>query len=503
MTAGERLEIVCDSEGDTVALAAEVAGYAAPGDLILLEGGLGAGKTAFARAFIRAASGDAALEVPSPTFTIVQTYETARLEIAHLDLYRIADASELDELGLEDMRAGVVLVEWPERAPELKAENMLRVALMASPDKPEAREITLEGAGSWAGRVARIGEIREFLDRSGFGDRKRSHMQGDASTRRYERLSGAAILMDSPRRADPGRAGAAAYSRIAHLAEDVTPFVAIARALRERGFSAPQIHAADLERGFLVLEDLGTEGVIDAERRPIPERYETAMDVLAALHAKDLPGTAGSGEAVHELPRYDLGAFLAEVSLLTEWYLPHATGRRLPQEAEEAYLSIWRDLLTPLTAPGRRSTWALRDYHSPNLIWLPERSGIARIGIIDFQDALLGPAAYDVASLSTDARVDVAPELGRALEARYLAARVAAGAGFDREEFLHELALMTAQRNSKILGIFTRLAVRDGKPGYLPHLERIQRYLEAAFEHPALAPLKDWHDEHLPVGERP
>jgi aminoglycoside/choline kinase family phosphotransferase len=157
---------------------------------------------------------------------------------------------------------------------------------------------------------------------------------------------------------------------------------------------------------------------------------------------------------------------------------------------------LWRDALQPaLDAPP---TWVLRDYHSPNIIWLPHREGIKRVGVIDFQDAMMGPAAYDVASLLQDARVDVPEALEIALLARYSRARLDEP-GFDARSFTHLYALMAAQRASKILGIFARLDRRDGKPQYLRHLPRVWTYLQRALAHPALAPLAAWYRDNIPA----
>lgn len=498
--------IALADEAATARLAEAVGASARAGDVILLAGDLGAGKTAFARALVRSVAEDAALEVPSPTFTLVQTYDAGRLRIAHVDLYRIADPAEIDELGLEEFsRDGLVLVEWPERAGGLFDLDRLEIHLSVDPDAPEARTARLIGTGSWAGRLDRLVQVRDALRRLGFGDWHRRFLLGDASTRRYECLSSdgkAAILMDSPAMPDPGT-GTVVYSRVAHLAETVTPFVAMARGLRHYGFSAPEIYAADLDAGVLVTEDLGRQGVLDADGKPIMSRYCAAIDVLAALHGIDLPDEIEAAPGVvHHLPRYDHEAFLIEIALLVEWLVPLVTGAPLPGEAVDAFRALWDDLLFEIADPARGHTWVLRDYHSPNLLWLPRREGIARVGIIDMQDAVLGPAAYDVASLVFDARVDIDDRMWRELYARYVAERQIADPDFDAEGFACEFAILAAQRSTKILGIFARLALRDGKPGYLRHIPRVSGYLDHALSHPVLAGLKLWYDTHLPAERR-
>ncbi|MFN0262316.1 tRNA (adenosine(37)-N6)-threonylcarbamoyltransferase complex ATPase subunit type 1 TsaE [Tepidamorphus sp. 3E244] len=488
-------------EEATQALAREFALFARPGDFIALSGDLGAGKSTFARAFIRALAGDDALEVPSPTFTLVQTYDETRLPVLHCDLYRISDAGEIDELGLDEALAeGVVLVEWPDNAPGSLATTRLDM------------QLDMDGAGriarfaphgeTWASRIARMGEISAFLDRCGRTGDKRGHLQGDASTRRYERLNGAsgkAILMDSPARPDPGKPGEPSYSQIAHLAEDVAPFVALANGLRKAGAHAPEILAQDLDGGLLVIEDLGGGTIITADRKPIAERYIDSVRLLAHLHTQDLRQVLPvDGVTSHEVPAFDAGVFHAEASLLPQWYWPHAKDSEIDAEARADFVTAWDEVLATTGVLTRQPTWVLRDFHSPNVVWCEETqsplSPLDRVGVIDFQDALWGPAAYDVVSLAQDARITVPPDLERDILNAYFAARD----GVDESAFLADYAVMGAQRNTKILGIFARLNARDGKPHYLAHLPRVQAYLARDLAHPALAPVAAWFAQHLP-----
>jgi len=172
----------------------------------------------------------------------------------------------------------------------------------------------------------------------------------------------------------------------------------------------------------------------------------------------------------------------------------------VPQPERTEFVALWADVFEQLAKMP--VAWVLRDYHSPNLLWLPEREGIARVGVIDFQDAMRGPAAYDLVSLLQDARVDVAAELEALLFDHYCAGVAARGTGFDRDAFAFAYAALGAQRNTKIVGIFARLAKRDGKPGYLRHIPRLWRYLERDLAHPRLASLKRWYDRHLPTDAR-
>jgi tRNA threonylcarbamoyl adenosine modification protein YjeE len=501
---GYSFTVALADEEATRRLMVDIAAALAPGDLVTLSGDLGAGKTAFARALIRHLAGDATVEVPSPTFTLMQAYELPRFSLVHADLYRLNGPSELAELGFEDIApAAVTLLEWPDRAAGFLPADRLDVELTLSPPEgPTFRNARVTGYGAFAARAERIAAIRAFLSRSGFAQAERQYVQGDASTRAYERLTlqgTSYILMNSPKRPDgpPVRDGKP-YSAIAHLAESVTPFVAMAQALRAQGLSAPAILAADRDAGLLVIEDLGSELVVEGNPpAPLEPRYEVAADLLAALHRAPLPGVLTVEPGVdYALPRYDLDAFLIEAELLVDWYLPRLDVK-LPGDKRDSYVELWRQALAPVFAAP--ATWVLRDVHSPNLLWLPERQGLARIGLLDFQDAVMGPAAYDLASLLQDARVDVPEMMEIALLSRYTRARRAADPAFDAPVFAQTYATLAAQRASKILGIFARLDARDGKPQYLRHMPRVWAYLHRSLAHPALAPLSAWYRANVPA----
>lgn len=478
-------------EAETIRFGEDLARAVRPGDLIALSGDLGAGKSTFARALIRAVADDEFLEVPSPTFTLVQSY-ALRIPIAHFDLYRIAEAAELDELGLDEaLEDGICLVEWPERAAEALPPSRLTLRFL---HEGAGRRVEIEGPEELGARVGRTLDIRAFLARSGLAAARRRHLTGDASIRAYEHIYADGqrlVLMDSPRHTPgPILADGKYYQQIAHIAEDVRPFVAIAAHLGARGFAAPAVYHRDLDRGILLIEDLGQDGVLDDEGRPIPERYLEAASVLAALHDQPVQEAIPVGDGSdYRIPDFDHDAMQIEVSLLTDWYLPWRTGAPASAGLRAEYRSIWSDLVATLA--GAEKNLLLRDFHSPNIIWRPQAEGIDRVGIIDFQDAMIGPTAYDVASLVQDARVDMPKDLAGRLLDHYLALRQASGR-FDRDAFLAAWHIMAAQRNCKLVGIWVRLMQRDGKPAYMKHMPRTLDNLRTALEHPRLAPLRDW-----------
>ena len=502
MTAPTTFPVALANEAATAHLMADLALLVGPGDVITLSGDLGAGKTAAARAMIRYLANDPALEVPSPTFTLAQSYDLP-FPLLHADLYRINDASELEEIGLSPLPEGTLaLIEWPERAPDALPEDRIDIAFSHRPALgSSARVAEITGYGKAAAQVARLNTLRNFLEGAGFLDAQRERMPGDASTRSYARLirdDGTSILMNSPRRPDgPALYDGKSYSGAVHLAEDVKPFVAIDNGLRARGFSAPAIRHADLDLGFLITEDFGSAGIIDGDPpQPIAERYEAAVDMLAALHRESLPETLLlTPQLAYDIPVFDIDAWLVEIGLMLEWYLPQR-GRELSHQQRDEFIAMWRTLLEKPAAAPR--TWVLRDFHSPNIIWLGDRTGILRVGLIDFQDAVLGPAAYDLVSLLQDARIDVPEQLELSLLTRYIRARRAADASYDAASFAELYAIMSAQRNTRLLGTFARLNGRDGKPQYMRHQPRIWTYLNRSLAHPALAVFREWYAANVP-----
>jgi aminoglycoside/choline kinase family phosphotransferase len=324
----------------------------------------------------------------------------------------------------------------------------------------------------------RAERIAAFLAASGWAGVARRPLAGDASFRRYERLDEAgrrAVLMDAP----PPK-------------EDVRPFIAVARVLRGLGLSAPKILAEDIAAGLLLLEDFGDSTytrllAAGAAEEPL---YALAVDLLIALHRSFAPASASL------LPSYDDQRLLTEASLLVDWYLPAITGCATDAGLRDEYLALWRALLP--VARGVPDSLVLRDYHIDNLMLLGGRAGIAACGLLDFQDAVIGPRSYDLVSLLEDARRDVPADLTRAMLRRY----VDAFPELDRAAFGASYAVLGAQRNCKIVGIFTRLCVRDGKPIYLAHIPRVWRLIEQDLRHPALAPVARWLDRHIPPPQR-
>lgn len=308
-----------------------------------------------------------------------------------------------------------------------------------------------------------------FLNAHGWGGAAVRPLAGDASFRRYFRVQlgqRTAVLMDAP----PDK-------------EDSRPFLAIGRHLDDLGLSAPQALAADLDQGLVLLEDFGdarVNPVLAADAGAEASIYAAAVDILAELHRH--PPAA--------VPPYSEAEYRREVRLFPEWYLP-AVGLAEAPGYDAAWAPLWPALFT------HPPVLVLRDYHADNLMLL-DRPGLKQLGLLDFQDALVGHPAYDLASLLQDIRRVVSPELESAMLARYLAARP----GIDETALRTAYAILAAQRNIKILGVFTRLYVRDGKPAYTGFHPRLWDLVNANLAHPALAPVRAWFDAHVPASAR-
>lgn len=502
------LRIDLADEAASERLAAGLAMLAGKGDLIKLEGDLGAGKTTLARSFIRTLANNPALEVPSPTFTLVQTYELDGTSVAHMDFYRLEEPAEIDELGIDEaLDAGTVLVEWPSRAADLLPPGGLLVELRENSGGREAY-LTSDDE-SWAARLDRLQHIDSLLTASGWNTAIRHKIPADASSRRYERLSAGpdgagGLLMDMPARPDgePVHNGLP-YSRIAHLAEDITAVEAINTGLLSQGLSAPAIHAIDTYNGLAVIEDFGAASfrslLDDADQFSLC--LTSAVMMLANMAQANWPDEIelSSGDA-YKLSHYDMDALLIEAELCLDWYWPHVCGVPLPDEARDEFMAAWRDVLQQVQVS--QPVWVLRDFHVDNLFWLPQRDGDKKIGLIDTQDCVLGHPAYDLASLLQDVRVTIPTDAEKDYFDMYVAARSADEEGFDTASFAAAYAILGAQRATKILGIFARLNARDGKPAYLRHLPRTSDVLEHNLRHPALGAVRAWFDRHLPQSLR-
>lgn len=353
----------------------------------------------------------------------------------------------------------------------------------------------------------------DFLKAAGLSDAVRAPLPGDASTRRYERLTtadGASLmLMDQAPAAEsppcdpswtPGQRRAAGWNAVARLsAGRIEAFAAVAAHLKSLGLSAPEIPALDAPNGLAVLEDFGDDlfARVIADGADETPLYLAAIEALATLHDAGNPPEALQGLAGDwPLLTYDETALQGGADLFVEW-LPKLDDR---VSFDDAAIAEWRAAWAPIVASGAAgaSVMAHRDYHAENLIWLPQRDGAARVGMIDFQDAVRAHPSWDLHSLLQDARRDVAPALEAEALDRYFTLRP----DVDRAAFMADYAGLAALNQARIIGIFARLIARDGKPRYRQFLPRMWRHLNANLEQPALAPVARWFDRHVPPETR-
>ncbi|MGA9767156.1 MAG: tRNA (adenosine(37)-N6)-threonylcarbamoyltransferase complex ATPase subunit type 1 TsaE [Rhodomicrobium sp.] len=480
------------------ALASRLAAFVSPVDFIALYGELGAGKTTFAQGLLPALGVTEA--VTSPTYGLVHGYTAAGRKINHCDFYRLGPGEE-EETGFREMcAAGIVIAEWPEIVEAALPASRLEVRIEGD---GKTRSVSLTGFGAWQQKLARFREIDAFLVKHGWGDARCTAVRGDASARlfsRLERNGETVMLMDWPPQTDgPPIRNGLPYCAIAHLAREGSSFIAISDWLRSKaGISAPAILAGDLRAGLYLVEDLGDAvfGQLIAEGEELDPLYALAVDGLLALRTSNPPQALASPTGLHyRVPDYDREALEVELDLLLQWYFKLLTGAPAPQELTASFFEAWSPYVEWLAAQPK--TLVLRDYHSPNLLLCPGRSGLRQLGAIDFQDAVWGHPAYDLVSLLQDARLEVPADDERALFERYCAGAAKTDPAFDRTAFAKAYAILGAQRNTKITGIFARLSLRDGKHGYLAHLPRIARYLFRNLSHPDLKALSTWYETHL------
>ncbi len=486
------LERLLKDEAATVEFGEDLALALKAGECVALSGDLGAGKSTFARAFIRAMADDETLEVPSPTFTLVQSYDL-RIPVAHFDLYRLADASELDELGFDEALAdGICLVEWPEKAEEALPAD--RITLTFS-HEDDGRRIHLTAPDAAFERITRSLAIRKFLIDAAHPDARRRHLT--------------AMLRSGPMNArHPGWcAGEDSHGCAETQAGTYPPGRQVLPAARpyRRG-------RRPIRRDLATPAQTRFRGTGDLRVRPRPgsaahrkswirrhprHRWPPRRGALHRRRAASRPAACQPAErdiaiaegVVHSIPDFDRTAIRIETSLLVDWYLPWKRGRPASDDERREYFAVWDGLIDVLASAEKNLL--LRDFHSPNILWRQDRAGFDRIGIIDFQDAMIGPTAYDVASLVQDARVTIEPDLAKRMMTAYISERRELGP-FDEATFRRDWHLMAAQRNCKLAGIWVRLKERDGKPGYMKHMPRTFAYLEHALSHQVLTPLREW-----------
>ncbi len=473
----------CPTPEATTQLAADIAPYLLPGDVIGLQGYLGAGKSHFARSLIRAL-GSKQKHMPSPTFTLIQTYDDTRMPVAHTDFYRLAAPDEADELNLEPFfKHGVAIVEWPENAEHVMPKDTLWIHL---DDDGAGRRVTLKGEG-WDKRFGLFatecrrastekGRMNFLEEITGKRGQLVTPVSEDASFRSYWRVraeEGTRILMDAP-----------------PPIEDLPRFVELGKFLESIGVHSPHVYNVDAKKGYAMIEDMGKYTFFDAMAKGADMKtlYEKAVDVL--IHIAN--NTRGP---VPTLSRND---FLAGASVFTDWYMPITNGHATHTADRQQFRDIMGSFYETVMAVPH--TTMLSDYHSQNLMLLGKPKdvtegsskpttleNIADVGVLDFQDARVGPVTYDLASLLFDVRFDVPDDMHDELIDRLLDGL---DEKIDRKKFMTAMNLFQIQNLLRIAGVFARLAFRDGKKHYLDYMPRLWAHYDKLIDRtPEAAPL--------------
>ena len=490
---------VFTTEKQTTDLAASIAKYIVAGDIIRLQGDLGAGKSVFARAVVRGLHSKAE-HIPSPTFTILQTYDDTRLPVVHVDLYRIEDESEVEFLELQPwIKHGVTLVEWPENAPnwfpESRADNLFEaptetdngstLTVKISQQDDGGRVFELSGGKSWQQRLSLIDESlrrpstpqgrKRFVEQALGKGYVITPVSADASFRSYWRVKteeGPKIVMDSP-----------------PPLEDVKPVIKMTHFLEGAGVRVPHIYAKDEKLGYLLQEDFGDTTLLDAVQNKgydLEKWYEKAVDILIHMALSD-------PAPVRQYSHADLWS---EAARFTDWYLPQATGHATFTADRQQFHDIWLPLFDKIMdVPKTTTFW---DYHAANLMVLEKEPGdsIDCLGVIDFQDARVGPVSYDLSMLLQDVRFAIPDDLEQHLIQRFVDGL---GGLVTMEKFMESYELVNLQRTMKIIGGFTRVAKRDGKDSYLKFMPRCWEIVDRAIQNPATTEVQAFLARTMPA----
>lgn len=484
-------------------LAALVARFAYAGDILLLKGTLGMGKSTFARAFIQTLAGKK-VTVPSPTFTLVQTYHETRLNVAHVDAYRLQSGDDFEGLDLQDyFEHGITLIEWPENIEEaLPQSTPLKVVMMESEvadvltieitdggdDEEDTRLVSLKAEGSWASRFGLMfteeaestrdvsdENRRAFLQTLGLQDVHLEPVDGALSCRTYYRLNvndhGAEkgnlehsrILMDAP-----------------PPMEDVKPFLSALKNYANAGVHVPTVYGEDVQNGYLLLEDFGSMPLSQLADESAQKAWlKACVDVLLMMYHK--------GDTA-KLDVYDENIMFAEASRYVDWYLPYETGCAVPLEERAAFAHLWQKL-APLAVqvPFSLTHW---DFHSDNLMKIAEEPCAQNVGVIDFQDSLKGPITFDLCCLLEDRHQKPLSVALKEEIIQYMLEKLDGQVSY--EAFMQSYHIGLLHRLFKITGLYNRATKRDGRTGLPWDMEKVWAAIHTILQEPYMKEMKDF-----------
>jgi len=474
---------------ETEILAKEVSLIIQKGDFISLVGPMGSGKTTLSKYIINSI-GEVIQEVTSPTFNLSQTYPTQRSLITHYDLYRIENYTDLEEIGFKEaLEEGIVIVEWADKFSHELPKDRLEIKIE---DNGKNKRIAyIKGYGCWKKRLERNIHLNNFISGCDLKIVNKNWMKGDASERSYQRIvteDNSYVVMNNNQRKkeiNPTK-----------IAENIEAFILINYYLESLGIKIPRILKIDRKNSFLLLEDLGNiqYSKINLNDNHVFDYYAPAIESLVLIQNSQHKKNLKYNGMEHVLNFYDKDIYLEEVKLLIDWYWPYKKGTLCEINVYKEYTAIWNTLLSKIS---QSSTLTLRDFHSPNLLWVNNENGLRRCGIIDFQDALIGHPLYDLVSLTQDARIDISRELETKILNYYNELKYSQASKNLEINLVQDYHIIATQRCFKILGVFARLAMSSKKPEYLLHIPRIIGYIERNFENKVLKDLKEWFERNF------
>ncbi|MEN2494965.1 MAG: hypothetical protein TECD_00876 [Hyphomicrobiaceae bacterium hypho_1] len=479
------------------------------GDIITLRGSIGTGKTTLARHLIRAIAEDNELNVPSPSYPLMINYNTPHFEIYHCDFYRLTDPNEIYDLGFpENLENFVFIIEWPEIAEGIFPNSNIQININDIwSDQPDCRIVNISGIESSAQCIEKIFQIWYFLQswlshvQLTINDVSLGYVRRDIFMRRYARLDTphrSFILMISPNQLDnPPTRYSLTDSPKAYLAEDTDYVTSIQTELSQLGFSVAYMHYINRRQGLAIIEDLGHTMLSDliTQGNDQEHLFRCACDVLVQLSAYSPPKKIIKNGYSHAMPELNSVSMEIEIELLLDWYLPLTNEQPITCNERRSFLDIWRQQLVRLED---QRALVLHEFHSTNLLWLPDRECVARIGIINYQDVAIGHRAYDVVSLLQDTCSYVSQDVEFRLLRYYFDKMHANGRSCNEASFLYAYALLGAQRNIRKIGVVARLAKMSGKSLYLHDIPLLLKYLKRCLEHPALHDIRAWLATYIP-----
>lgn len=454
-----------------------------PGDVIALNGQIGSGKTTFAKLLINSLTETPLDEISSPTFNLYQTYESGALEIAHYDFYRIESEIELSEIDLSDsFENKICIIEWADKYSKILPEDRIEILIEC---QDVDRIYKVKPLGKCREILDNLNKIKNFLNDLDINFTRLEKLPGDASKRKYFRVTGLKdnmILMDATQENDTrSKTG---------LSQGIDDFIIIGEYLDSINVRVPKLIARNKTDALLLEEDLGERCYLTAvNRESYKKLYKPAIETLIHISNIKHPKNISINANAHYMRDFDLDIYLNEAEIFIDYYWPFVNGKICSEDQKQEFIHIMKKAYSDLT---NDKTLMLRDFHSPNLLFLENEKGYKKCAIIDFQDALLGHPLYDLVSLTNDARLTINEDHEKYLIELYKADFRFNDYQFDKLSFMEQYHILGVQRSIKILGIFARLAILENNHTYLSHMPRIINYIKRIMYSSNLKELTNW-----------